>query len=148
MKIRGAARPRAGCPRTGAERLLLIAWLGLMCTVLFEVYTAGQRRGCAAGNSTNRHAAALTSSPTRNSETLAEPRSVDGGAHDTGAMSWQQVDELMQQSSAVHGRQRKGGMPANWPALLAHMTNKNAQLHGVPEFMSEAVFKWFAAAHT
>jgi hypothetical protein len=58
------------------------------------------------------------------------------------------VAELLERPSQLYGRQVKGGMPAEWPKLLSHMTNKNAGLHGVPEFMSQAVFRWFAAAYT
>jgi hypothetical protein len=70
----------------------------------------------------------------------------------TGAQgpAWHEVDALLRARPARHGRQAKqaGGVPADLQLLLIHMTNKNANLHGVPEGIGPALFKWFAQAHT
>lgn len=35
-----------------------------------------------------------------------------------------------------------------WPVLLDHMTNKDADHHGLPYDMSEEMYDWFARART
>lgn len=41
-----------------------------------------------------------------------------------------------------------GAVPANLTLLLVHMTNHNANLHGVPAGIGPGLFRWFAYAHT
>lgn len=61
---------------------------------------------------------------------------------------WRAVDALITAPSPLHGQQQKGGLPDRWGSLLEHMTNRDAERHGMPAVMSPAVFQWFARAHT
>lgn len=61
---------------------------------------------------------------------------------------WRAVDALINAPSPLHGLQEKGGLPDHWGSLLDHMTNRDAERHGVPAVMSPAVFQWFAKAYT
>ena len=166
MKVR--LMPQPASPRSLAERLLLLAWAGLLCAVLAEFHgartcsTAAQLGQPGGGSSTVAAAvnpllepdsgaddgSAGRVQPGEPTRSLAEGSGSADAPGASNGLTWQQLDELIHQPAGLHGRLKKGGMPADWPKLLAHMTNKNAQLHGVPEFMSQAVFRWFAAAYT
>ncbi|KAI7846434.1 hypothetical protein COHA_000046 [Chlorella ohadii] len=71
-----------------------------------------------------------------------------GSSSDRLPQSWQEVDALIQAPSPLHGPQQKGGLPNRWPVLLDHMTNKDADHHGLPFDMSEEMYDWFARART
>ncbi|PSC75274.1 cytochrome P450 [Micractinium conductrix] len=64
--------------------------------------------------------------------------------------AWHEVDALLRRWPLRHGRQAKpaGAVPADLQLLLIHMTNKNAELHGVPVGIGPVLFRWFAFAHT
>lgn len=125
------------------SHVVALAWAVLACALVAEFSRSSWRNphcassaSGAAGASAGGAAAANRSSP--------PPAAPDAGP------SWQDIDALIRQGPARHGRQAKmaGVVPANLTLLLVHMTNHNANLHGVPAGIGPGLFRWFAHAHT
>ncbi len=133
MKLRRAAQEGLAL-----SHVVALAWAVLACALVVEFSRSSW---------SDPHCASSASGP---AFAAAANRTAAAPARPDTEPSWQQVDALIRQGPARHGRQTKqsGGVPANLTLLLVHMTNHNANLHGVPAGIGPGLFRWFAHAHT
>ncbi|KAL4444048.1 hypothetical protein ABPG75_011785 [Micractinium tetrahymenae] len=125
------------------SRVVAVAWAALACALVAEFSRSSWIHPHCAGSASG--PAGSGSGAAAANRTAAPPPAAPG----TGP-GWQEVDALIQQGPARHGKQVKqpGGVPANLTLLLVHMTNHDANLHGVPAGIGPGLFRWFAHAHT
>jgi len=148
MRNRLVKAPRLG----GLATIVTAAWAALACALVAEF--AGWNIG--GGKCAGSHRAGLSPATAPvgggggGSGNMGSSLSSSSANSSSDGPTWQDVDALILQPAMRHGRQvkQKGGVPANLQLLLIHMTNKNANLHGVPEGIGPAMFRWFAHAFT
>ena len=60
------------------------------------------------------------------------------------------IEAMIRAPVGLHGAVQKGGLPANFPFVVAHLTdtNPNVREEGIPATMGPAIFRWFAQAYT
>lgn len=65
-------------------------------------------------------------------------------------LSVEEIQELIRQPASLFGRVQKGGLPANYSFMMAHLTDTNPDVReeGIPATMGPAVMRWFAHAYT
>ena len=144
-------RARALQPKAPTlARVVAAAWALLACALVAEF--SGTLRPCAGRGGVVAAPLAPLAGGTRSPS--APAASTTGNATTAAAAlpgpAWHEVDALLRRWPLRHGRQAKpaGAVPADLQLLLIHMTNKNAELHGVPVGIGPVLFRWFAFAHT
>lgn len=62
----------------------------------------------------------------------------------------EQIEALIRAPVGLHGRMQKGGLPANFAFVRAHLTDTDPHIReeGIPATMGPPVFRWFAHAYT
>lgn len=65
-------------------------------------------------------------------------------------LSQAEIEVLVRQPAGLFGRVQKGGMPANFSFVMAHLTDTNPEVReeGIPATMGPAIMRWFAQAYT
>lgn len=86
------------------------------------------------------------------------PHGAGGGAAATAAtsaaaarsLSHDEIESLIRQPATLHGVVQKGGLPANYSFMVAHLTDTNPDVReeGIPATMGPALMRWFAHAYT
>ncbi len=90
---------------------------------------------------------------TRVTKCTADPSDqglANGATAAATALSQQEVESLIRQPATLHGVVQKGGLPANYSFMVAHLTDTdpNVREEGIPGTMGPAVMRWFAHAFT
>ncbi|KAL4435485.1 hypothetical protein ABPG77_006247 [Micractinium sp. CCAP 211/92] len=62
----------------------------------------------------------------------------------------EQIEALIRAPAGLYGRVQKGGLPANFAFVRAHLTDTDPHIReeGIPATMGPPVFRWFAHAYT
>jgi hypothetical protein len=148
-----------GKPLLANQLPLLPACLALFCLILIKLYGFGgfeqQTSGSAVSPLAQRIPAAAARAGGNNvpcgaSGAVGADAAAAAGSFDSRAVqqpAWERVAEALAQPSGLHGRQAKGGMPADWRRLLTHMTNRRAELHGLPEAMTPELYRWLGEVY-
>ncbi|KAI7838855.1 hypothetical protein COHA_007378 [Chlorella ohadii] len=65
-------------------------------------------------------------------------------------LSREKVEALIRAPAGLHGRVHKGGLPANYMFMMAHLTDTDAHTReeGIPRFFGPMMYQWFAKAFT
>ncbi|EFN53714.1 hypothetical protein CHLNCDRAFT_136556 [Chlorella variabilis] len=68
----------------------------------------------------------------------------------TKSLSHDEIESLIRQPATLHGVVQKGGLPANYSFMVAHLTDTNPDVReeGIPATMGPALMRWFAHAYT
>ena len=75
---------------------------------------------------------------------------VGGATAAARVLSVDEIEALIRQPAGLHGVMQKGGLPANFSFMFAHLTdtNPNVREEGIPGTMGPALMRWFARAYT